>query len=287
MKDTDAVFEALCRIADRPVPFSQYTSPLLWNDPHISKGMLEAHLDPRHDAASFPTDFIDRAVHWMISRFGISEDSRICDFGCGPGLWTTRFAERGARVTGVDLSERSVRYANEAARRRGLDIRYLCRDYLEFKADGRFDLITMIHGDFSVLSPNQRAGLLETFRELLSETGAVVLDVESMAGYAMIRERRMEHEWYPKGGFMSPEPHHQFNSTYKYDAECLAVDTHTVIEAHRAFELFTWRQCYSVESLKTLFEAHGLKIIEMHADLAGSLFSEDAPRITVVAGRTG
>ena len=115
----------------------------------------------------------------------------------------------------------------------------------------------------------------------------VVLDVESMAGYAMIRERRMEHEWCPTGGFMSSEPYHQFSSTFKYDEECLAVDKHTVIEAHRVFDLYTWRQCYSAESLKSLFEAHGLGIIGMHGDLAGSPFNDDAPRITVVAGRTG
>ena len=27
-----------------------------WDDPHISKSMLEAHLDPNHDAASRKTD---------------------------------------------------------------------------------------------------------------------------------------------------------------------------------------------------------------------------------------
>ena len=285
MRNSEAVFEALCRIAEKPAPFGRYTSPRLWNDPHISKGMLEAHLDPTHDAASFPTEFIDRSVEWMVTRFGITEGTRICDFGCGPGLWTSRFAERGARVTGIDLSERSVRHAKDEAQRRGLDIRYLCQDYLDPVVEDPFDLITMIHGDFSVLSPEQRAGLIGTFRRLLTEEGALILDVESMSGYARIREKQLEYEWYPKGGFMSPRPHHQFLSTFKYDDDCLAVDKYTVIEEIHSFEILTWRQCYSIQSLKALFETHGLNISEVHADLAGSIFSEDAPRITVVAGR--
>ena len=39
------LFDELERIAARPGPFQHYTSPQLWNDSHISKGMLAAHLE--------------------------------------------------------------------------------------------------------------------------------------------------------------------------------------------------------------------------------------------------
>ena len=90
----------------------------------------------------------------MASFFGFTEETRVCDFGCGPGLWTTRFAERGAAVTGVDFSERSIRHAQNVAAEKNLAIRYVVQDYLDFATDDRFDLITMIHGDFSVLGPD-------------------------------------------------------------------------------------------------------------------------------------
>ncbi len=57
--------------AERPAPFEYYTSLQLWNDPHISKGMLDAHLDSSHDVASHRREFIDNGVSWMISRFSI------------------------------------------------------------------------------------------------------------------------------------------------------------------------------------------------------------------------
>ena len=76
MQDTNTIFEELRRIADRPVAFQHYTSPQLWNDPHISKGMLDAHLDPSHDAASFRGEFIDKGVSWMAWRFGITKGRR-------------------------------------------------------------------------------------------------------------------------------------------------------------------------------------------------------------------
>ena len=51
---------------------------------------------------------IDRSVEWIASRFNIDRDSTIVDFGCGPGLYTPRLAKRGANVTGIDFSGRSI-----------------------------------------------------------------------------------------------------------------------------------------------------------------------------------
>ena len=118
------LFEALEQIHKRPKPFEFYTTPNFWNDPHISKGMLEAHLDPSHDAASYRHETIEKSVDWITAQFNLTEDTSICDFGCGPGMWTTRFADRGANVTGVDVSERSLRYARETAQKKNLEIRY-------------------------------------------------------------------------------------------------------------------------------------------------------------------
>ena len=42
------------------------------------------------------------------NHFCIAESTRIADFGCGPGLYTTRLARKQAQVTGVDFSKRSI-----------------------------------------------------------------------------------------------------------------------------------------------------------------------------------
>lgn len=51
-----------------------YTPSLnkFWDDEDISKGMLEAHLDPNWDAAT-------RKPKWL--------DKFLLDLGCGPGLY--------------------------------------------------------------------------------------------------------------------------------------------------------------------------------------------------------
>jgi 2-polyprenyl-3-methyl-5-hydroxy-6-metoxy-1,4-benzoquinol methylase len=40
----------------------------------------------------------------------VDESTEIADFGCGPGLYTEKLAERGATVTGIDFSENSIRH---------------------------------------------------------------------------------------------------------------------------------------------------------------------------------
>ena len=96
------MFEKLRKMNARPKPFEFYTAAALWTDEHVSKKMLEYHLNEDVDLASRNKAFIDKSVNWIASRFNIGAGTSICDFGSGPGLYTTRFAETGADVTGVD-----------------------------------------------------------------------------------------------------------------------------------------------------------------------------------------
>ncbi|MBT7859453.1 MAG: class I SAM-dependent methyltransferase [Gemmatimonadetes bacterium] len=276
------LFERLETTRERPHPFGHYTSPLLWNDPHISKGMLEAHLDQSNEAASHPEATIDASVDWIASSFGLSERTKVCDFGCGPGLWTTRFAQRGASVTGVDLSERSIGYARDTARQRGLDISYVLQDYLEFSTEERFDLITMIQCDFSALGPEQRAVILQTFHKLLCADGRLLIDVSSMAYFQGATED-VHYQYSAKDGYWSPGPHHVFTRHFKYEPEQVLCDKYTVADRAREFDVYVFIQCYTLETLTHTFEQHGLRIEACYSDMSGSELGDDSPRIVVVA----
>ncbi|OMF85011.1 hypothetical protein BK147_32520 [Paenibacillus sp. FSL R7-0337] len=97
----------LFSLARQPVLWQRSVEPL-WNDGHISKQMLEAHLNPDWEAASRRHSDIDCSVKWL-SRL-IPPGSRILDLGCGPGLYTKRLFEQGYNVTGLDFSRRSIAY---------------------------------------------------------------------------------------------------------------------------------------------------------------------------------
>ena len=168
------LFGALCEIDVRPEPFAFYSAQDLWTNEHISRQMLAFHLDENADVASRRPELIDRCVEWITDHFDVGVGTRIVDFGCGPGLYTERFAERGAAVTGIDFSLRSIDFAQVAAAKKDLRINYVNQDYLEFETTESFELILMLMYDFCALSPTQRASMLRKFSYLLEPGGAAV-----------------------------------------------------------------------------------------------------------------
>jgi SAM-dependent methyltransferase len=203
------VYQELQDINTRPACFAHYTAADLWTDEHTSSKRLQFHLDGSIDVASRKTAFIDRSVASMVSRFGLGEGKAMADFGCGPGLYTTRLDASGASVTGIDFSPRSIEYAKEMSIRQGLSIDHVNANYLEFDSEKRFDLITMIMCDYCALSPTQRHPMLEKFRTHLRTGGALLLDVYSLNAFAT-RQESVTYAFRLMDGFWSSEPYFGF-----------------------------------------------------------------------------
>lgn len=274
------------RTDSRPRPFGFYTARDLWTDEHISEQMLALHLDESIDVSSRNAPFIRESVDWIVSHFGISTGSAIADFGCGPGLYATRLAEHHASVTGIDFSERSIRYARVAAEEALLSIDYVFGDYLEFETEDRFDLVLMIMCDFCALSPGQRRIMLDRFSSVLKPNGHLLLDVYSPAAFSRRQESVCHKEGRP-GGFWSPNRHHVFTKTFKYEEEKVILDRYTIVEADRARTIYNWFQCFSRESVAAEFSGSGLVITEVYSDVAGRPFDPQSTEFAVVAQAGG
>ncbi len=115
---TENLFETLERINRRPDVYSRYTADALWTSPDISEMMLRYHLDGEVDLASRRTAFIESSFEWISEHFELGPEKRVIDLGCGPGLYVSRLAKTGAKVTGVDFSPaRSSTHASERSAR--------------------------------------------------------------------------------------------------------------------------------------------------------------------------
>lgn len=279
------MFDQLEEINSRPAPFEFYTAVDLWTDEHTSMKMLEYHLDETINLSSRNKDFITRSVNWIVSRFEVGPNTSIVDFGCGPGLYTTLFAEHDADVTGIDFSNRSIQYAKETADQKGLDITYYHQDYLTFDTEKQFDLITIIFCDFCALSPAQRKGLLAKFYKFLKPGGSVLMDVHSLNIFNS-REEAAVYERNQLDHFWSAEDYYGFVNTFKYDQEKVTLDKYTIFEKARTRVIYNWLQYFSRDSLRKEFEENGFTAEEFYADVAGSDFSPESPDMAVVAGKT-
>ena len=276
------MFKELKDFNTRPAPFQFYTADELWTNEHTSKQMLEYHLNESIDASSRNKSFIKRSVEWIVSHFEVNKNTEIADFGCGPGLYTTMLAERGAIVTGIDFSENSLKYAKQVADKKELKINYVLTNYLDFETANSFDLIMMIMCDFCALSPEQRKIMLSKFNLLLKPGGSVLLDVYSLNSFNQ-REESATYELNQLNGFWSPEDYYCFVNTFKYEKEKIILDKYIIIEESRKREVYNWLQCYSKDSLRNEFEENGFKAEEIYSDVAGKSFTPESTEIAIVA----
>ncbi len=276
------MFEELDKINTHPGAFEFYTASDLWTDEHTSEQMLLFHLNEDIDVSSRNAKFINRSVEWIASYFNVGAGTKIADFGCGPGLYTTRLANRQADVTGIDFSKRSILYAQEVAAREGLSINYVNQNYLEFETDNHFHLVLMIMCDFCALSPIQRKQILSKFHTILEPGGHVLLDVYSLTAFDQ-REEAATYEANLLNGFWSPNKYYGFLNTFIYEEEKVVLDKYTLIEASRTRTVYNWLQYFSPETLEREFVECGFAIEKFYSDVGGSPFDPENTEIAVVA----
>ena len=275
------MFEELEKMNTRPKPFEFNTASDLWTDEYTSKQMLSFHLNEKIDMSSRNAAFIERSVEWIASHFDVGAGTKIADFGCGPGLYTTRLAKKQADVTGIDFSKRSIKYAQGISEKKGLSISYGHQNYLDFETDDRFHLILMIMCDFCALSRAQRKKMLNKFHTFLEPDGYVLLDVYSLNAFEE-REEIARYETNILDGFWSPNKYYGFLNTFKYEMEKVVLDKYTLIEADRNRTIYNWLQYFSPEALEKEVMECGLMIEKLYSDVAGSPFDPKNKEFAVV-----
>jgi SAM-dependent methyltransferase len=273
--------DLILELQEKPPLFAPGVRPF-WNDPHISKQMLKFHLDPTTDAASYRPETIDRSVNWLVETLEIGEGTSLLDLGCGPGLYTSRFAKRGLRVTGLDYSSRSIDYARDNALEHDLDITYRYQDYLTLEDEGGYDVATLISGDFCPLSPEKRARLLKAIHRALRVGGTFVLDVSTPE---LRLDQRGWKSWYAAGSaFWKSGPHLVLEQRFDYPEENVHLDQFIVIEEDGAVSVYrNWFQGFTPETLTAELEGGGFKVKSIWGDLTGTPYKEKSEWFGVLA----
>ncbi|NYT11102.1 MAG: class I SAM-dependent methyltransferase [Methanomassiliicoccales archaeon] len=272
-------FEHLESLIEPPHPFS--AGAPFWDDPYISKNLLNSFIDAEKGVASRPPEVILSSVEWMISRCGLDRGSCILDLGCGPGPYCQHFAEMGMKVTGVDLSITSLRYASVVAQSSGLEIEYLEGDYLQMQIDEKFDLIIMAYGDLCTLGPDDRDLLLRKVHSWLKPDGYFVFDVVT---YSRLQHLDQVNRWYTShDSFWRSGPYLLLEHSFDYLKEGVRLEQYIVIEDNGKIAAYRfWYKHYSEMELEKVLRKADLEIENIYGDLIGSSYSEECDWMGVV-----
>lgn len=102
-----------------------------WWDP-------DGEFRPLHEINPLRLDFIDKNTPL--------DDLEVVDVGCGGGILSESMAERGAKVTGIDLAEASLSVARLHGKESGVRVNYrdISAEQLAAEQPGHFDVVTCL-----------------------------------------------------------------------------------------------------------------------------------------------
>jgi len=273
--------EKLMAWQEKP-PLFEPGEPLFWDDPHISQQMLAYHLAPDTDVASRKSETIEKSVGWIVQQVNLREGDPLLDLGCGPGLYASRLAKYGLPVTGMDISKRSITYAQEFAASQNLKIEYHCQNYLTLAEENRYQAALLIYGDYCTFNPEQRRQILCNVHRALKPGGAFVLDVTT----AVHRQKYgLKNNWtISEGGFWRPGRHLVLEKGFKYPELNIYLDQYIVIDNEGGLVVYrNWFQDFEGATITAELESGRFEIEDLWGDLMGSPYQEDGEWIGVVA----
>jgi ubiquinone biosynthesis O-methyltransferase len=118
---------------------------------------------------------VDSVENKLIQALFTPQGSDVLEVGCGTGLYTSRLAEKGLKVTALDISEKMMEKAKERLKQKKLDVQWIQADIHEILPKlGTYDgILSMTAFEFI---PNPEHVLSELFKHL-NPGGCLVIGV--------------------------------------------------------------------------------------------------------------
>lgn len=282
-KDYSEFLKIIAGYADKPALFapSEPADLHFWDDPHISKGMLETHLNPDTDLASRKPDTIDQQINHLVSSGLINSSDKLLDLGCGPGLLANRFAAKGVKVTGIDISQGSLNYAIAQARAYGFDIVYRLVNFLDLDYTNEFNAALQSFCEIGTLSDENRDILFRKIHRSLKPGGVFVFDVTTP--FLKLGPCPQYHWHILDRGFWRPGRHLTMEMRFDYLENNIILFQTIVLDEDKMTVYRIWNHNYTPETLKPALEKAGFQIENIWNNLDGTPYKAGGEGLAVAA----
>ena len=146
---------------------------------------------PYYDRGAFTRHTVAE-VDFLVEILALPAGARILDVGCGTGRHAIEFAQRGFRVTGIDISSRMLMQAIAKARAVKVEVEWVHSDAVSYTAKEPFDAVLCLCGsaltvvDLEANSDDHDAAVLRGITASLKPGAPFVLTTPN--GYRRVRE---------------------------------------------------------------------------------------------------
>lgn len=263
-------------ITDKKPALFEITDSNIWTDSYTQQQMLKAHLDPASDGASRKQESIHKITDFILNHS--KPQSRLLDLGCGPGLYTSLFKDKGYDVTGIDFNKASIEYAVEKRK----DIRYIYGDYINGYPDGKYDTVIIIYCDLGTHSDNNRDKLLKNIHDSLDDNGVFIFDVFTEE---LVKDKQEGKSWdyAPTGGFWNKEEYLLLSQTFHYPENKAFAYQYNLLTSKESKHFIVWDRYYSKVEINAVLQNAGFREVSIHENILDSNNFTSGSEMFVVA----
>jgi SAM-dependent methyltransferase len=219
----------------------------------------------------------DADLDFLLQALAPPPGAHILDVPCGTGRLSVPLAERGFRVTGVDISAELLGDAEQAARKRNVPARFERRDMRDLHWPGEFDAAFCFGNSFAYLGEEGDRAFLRAVAGCLKPGGRFALQTGVVAESVFIT--RQQRSWYPLGELL-------FLIDTDYDpAASKLTSTYTIILAGKKETKRAVYQVYTYRQVIRMLEEVGFGNIASFGSLTREPFRLGSPGLWLVATR--
>jgi len=271
--------------ASPPAPWAE-GDKIPWNDPDFSRRMLREHLSQAHDAASRRSIIIDEHVEWIHRVVLNHRSSRVLDLGCGPGLYSSRLAQRGHTCVGIDFSPASIEYARNFAQAQHLACEYQLADVRSAEFGAGYDLAMFVFGEPNVFKPEDWQHILRKAYAALNDGGHILLEVHTLDVVQRLGHQRAT--WYTlEQGLFSDRPHLVLFESFWDEAQAVAIERFYIVDAETGEVMAhsSSMQAYTNDQYRYALQIAGFTDITFYPSLIGAPDERQPDLFAIVASK--
>ena len=217
----------------------------------------------------------ERFIENLINYFNPSKSSSFLDLACGKGRHSVFLNSLGFNVTGVDLSEESIKKANESSSQ---TLKFDVHDMREVYDKNQFDFVFNLFTSFGYFDDNNEdIKVLQSVNTMLKTDGVMVLDYLNAE---KVVSGLIEQQEIDRGEIL-------FNIKKKIEGQFVVKD----IEFEDGGEHYHFQERVKLlteENFERYFELTGFKVLAKFGDYNLSDFNkESSPRLILIAQKIG
>jgi len=147
-----------------------------WEKEYKNSKLLHFHPEPQKDTVRF--------FKWLKKEHSDTlEDKQVLDLGSGTGRNANYCAEKGATVTGIEISKTAILIAKQEAKKLGVNVRYIQNSFGEPFAipDNSIDIVLDVMSSNS-LNEKERAIYIAEINRALKPGGFLFVKILSKEG---------------------------------------------------------------------------------------------------------